>query len=149
MSKTLVLNPLTLDPDAHSDAFGLSDFGPSKTVQADAADSDINNIVARFGLTAELPYGVQVPEYADYSDIPNDYHAAMMYINDSDDAFMQLPADHRARFDNDPGRFLDFMSDASNRDEAISLGYIPPPLSTDQAKPDSGLPSPDGGTTTT
>lgn len=45
----------------------------------------------------------------------------------ADDSFMELPADLRARFDHNPGKFVDFCSDAKNRDELIKLGLVPKP----------------------
>lgn len=131
--KILVLNPFNLD-DSHSSAHSISFPEPSLTVQADAEQSDINYIVRQFGLTHELPYGQAVPEYADYSDIPNDYHAARNFILDADNAFMLLPAEQRSHFDNDAGRFLDFVADPANRTQAEKLGFVPP-----------SSPSPDGG----
>jgi len=43
--------------------------GPSMTVQADKPLTDINNIVARFHRTGELPPGPRTPQYGDISDI--------------------------------------------------------------------------------
>lgn len=125
MSKPLVLNPFLL-PDDHSVNHGIAFEDPSLTVQADVEQSDINYIVRQFGLTHELPYGQSVPEFTDYTGIPNDYHAAMNFIKDSDSTFMLMPAEIRSRFNNDAGKFLDFVSDASNYDEAIKFGLVPP-----------------------
>lgn len=135
--KTTVLNPFIIDPDSHAIAHGISFDDPSLTVQADVQQSDINYIVKQYGLTQSLPYGEAVPVYADYSDIPNDYHAALNYIKDSEEAFLTMPAESRSRFKNDPGLFLDFVSDPANYDEAADLGFVPPkPIPTD------GLPIP-------
>lgn len=123
--KRIVLNPFTIDPDEHSAKFGLVCNDPSLTVQADVQQADINFIVKQFGLTHELPYGRAIPIFDDYSDIPNDFHAAQQYIQESEDLFMLMPADIRSRFDNDAGRFVSFVSDASNYDEAIKFGLVP------------------------
>lgn len=126
MTKTVVLNPFTLDLDSHSDSHGTANNEPSQTVQADLEQSDINFIVKQFGMTHSLPYGVAVPVYDDYSDIPNDYHAALQLVSDSNSTFMEYPADVRTRFDNDPGKFLEFVHDPSNYEEASSLGLLVP-----------------------
>lgn len=126
MSKILVLNPFTLDPDVHALTHSLACEDLSLTVQADAEQSDINYIVRQFGVTKELPYGNDVPAYGDFSDAPNDYHQALNFIRASDDAFMELPASLRSRFENDAGSFLDFLADDNNYPEAISLGLVPP-----------------------
>lgn len=125
MSKLVVLNPFSLDRDTHSHLHGVENKLPSKTVQSDLPQSDINFIVKQFGLTHSLPYGRSVPVYADYSDAPNDYHAAMNFLRDSDQAFLTLDADIRSRFNNNPGEFLDFVSNPDNREEAASLGLVP------------------------
>jgi len=125
---TIVLNPFTIDRDEHSLNHVLCCEDKSLTVQSDVQQSDINFIVKQFGLTHELPYGLQVPRYEDFSNVPNDYHAAMNFVLEADSAFMEFPAEIRSRFNNDPGSFLDFVSNADNRDEAVKLGIsIRPP----------------------
>ena len=37
---------------------------------------------------------------------------------------MELPAKVRARFDNDPQMFLEFVASEDNRQEAVELGLI-------------------------
>ena len=122
MSKLIVLNPFLL-PDLHSDSHGIFFDDESLCVQADVQAADINNIVKSFGITSQLPYGNDVPSYIDYTDAPNDFHASMNFIRDSNELFMEYPADVRARFSNDAGAFLDFVADDANRDEAINLGF--------------------------
>lgn len=135
----IALNPFTLDAKAHSKSFALVCPEPTLTVQSDAQQSDINYIVNQFINTGELPYGLAVPEYADYSDIPNDYQAALNFVNDANNTFMEYPANIRAEFDNDPAKFLDFVRDPANRERAISFGFI------DSSSTD-GLPIPENGT---
>lgn len=141
MSKVLVRNPFLLDADAHSLASALECKDPSLTVQSDKDQADINNIVKQFGLTGGLPYGEHEPIYDDFTQFPYDYHEAMNAIRDADDAFMQLPAQLRTRFANDAGQFLDFIGDAGNYDEAVSLGLllpkdaVPEPVPTKESPP--------------
>lgn len=135
-----VLNPFTIDSDSHSSAHSIEFKDDSLTVQADLQQSDINFIVRQFGLTHELPYGMQVPVFADYSGIPNDFHAAMQYVADSEAAFMQFPAEIRARFNNDPGKLLAFIGDPNNTDEAVSLGLASRPAPPAEPS-DSPVPS--------
>lgn len=139
--KPVFYTPYTL-PENHNDLGAIECLDPSLTVQADAVDADINTIVKRFGLTGELPYGVRVPEYADYSDIPSDYQSALQFISDADASFMEFPATVRSRFDNDTAKFLDFVSNPSNVDEAIALGLATKP----QAEPlgDNVVPQAEG-----
>lgn len=93
--------------------------------QSSLEETDINTIVRRFGLTGELPTGVRQPTYGDYEDVM-DYHTAMNAIAEANEAFEAMPADVRRRFDNDPGKFVDFCSDEANRDEAAKLGLVLP-----------------------
>lgn len=152
------LNPFTIDPDAHSLAHGLECTDPSLTVQADADAADINNIVKKFGVTGSLPYGELQPIYDDFTAYPTDYHTALNLVRDADNAFMEMPAEIRSAFDNDPGNFLNAIYDPSHHDRLRKLGLIPPsaeslaPASseapTNQPKGDSTPPE-GGGTVST
>lgn len=123
--KISVLNPFTLDPDAHSLSHGYENKEPSLTVQADAAAADINNIVKQFGLTGGLPYGNLQPIYDDFSEYPTDYHTALNFVLEADSKFMEFPADVRSRFDNDPGNFITALNDVNQRPLFEELGFIP------------------------
>jgi hypothetical protein len=49
---------------------------------------------------------------------------------------MMLPAKLRARFDNNPEKFVEYVGKGENREEAIELGLIPrPPLKDDDTLP--------------
>lgn len=135
MTKIIVLNPFTLDTASHSNESALSEFEPTLTVQSDAVEADINYIVRQFGITHELPYGRQVPEYADYTDIPNDYHAAQNFIKAADDTFMTMEASVRSQFNNDAGLFLDFINNPDNYDTAVSYGLVPARVQEQGAEP--------------
>ncbi len=86
-------------------------------------ECDINNIMERFGLTGELPSSPLPPQYGDFSGVL-DYHSAMNAVLAAQDAFADLPAPMRARFDNDPNNLIRFLDDPNNRDEALALGLI-------------------------
>lgn len=114
------------DRNVASDETGLDCSGePSMTKQSFAEECDINTIVRRFGLTGELPSGVRMPTYADFSNVV-DFHTAMNAIAQAGEAFDAMPAEVRARFDNDPAKFVDFCSDEGNRAEALKLGLLAP-----------------------
>lgn len=138
--KTIHLTPYTL-PDNWSDTDALHCTDPSLAVQSERDECDINTIVKRFGLTGNLPYGVDVPAYDDYSMIPSDYHQALNFVMAADDTFMEMPASVRSRFDNDAGKFLDFVNNDSNYDEAIALGLV---LRKPSPEPSGDGVSPDG-----
>lgn len=106
--------------------FAIRDFGPGKTVQSDAIDADINTIVRRFGITGKLPTDVDFVTNLDLTEAPNTYQAVMDILIAAQNSFGEMPADVRARFNNDPGRFMDFCSDPENLDEMRKLGLAVP-----------------------
>lgn len=120
------------DRDAVSEETGINcqvdpetgEFCPSLTVQSSKDEVDINVIVKRFGLTGQLPVGAVMPTYGDFSSIGS-YQQALNALMAADDTFMQMPAEVRARFNNDPARFVDFCSDPENLDECRKLGLAP------------------------
>jgi phage internal scaffolding protein len=111
------------DVDGVSFESGLVCPEPSLAQQQFKEDSDINTIVNRFGLTGELPTSVRMPTYADFESVM-DYHTAMNKVVQAREAFMAMPADVRARFQNDPGQFVEFFNDEGNRAEAQRLGLV-------------------------
>lgn len=122
--------------EVESVATGLGDFGPSLTVQSDGEEADINNIVRKFGLTGQMPQGLRVPTYEDFTEV-GDYRSAQQALVSARESFMQLPAHVRARFENDPQAFLEFCTEERdgklvNIDEMRKLG-----LAVDEVKKDT------------
>lgn len=114
------------DMDHASRASGLVCTDPSKAQQHDKDDADINTLVRRFGITGQIPVLDRVPLESEIFHDITDFHSAMNAIRESETTFMTLPADLRARFDNDPHAFLKFTSDEKNRDEMRTLGLLKP-----------------------
>lgn len=113
------------DRDQVSRDSGLECLDKSLAVQDAAEECDINTIVRRFNLTGQLPSGVRAPQYGDFTDV-GDYREALDAVMEAERSFMQMPADVRKRFDNDPAQFVDFCSNPDNRDEARKLGLLVP-----------------------
>ncbi|AXH75554.1 MAG: internal scaffolding protein [Microviridae sp.] len=111
------------DRDAASLASGLRCAEPTRAKQAFIEECDINTIVRRFRVSGELPSGVRMPSYGDFSQVV-DFQSAMNAIALAHEAFDQMPADIRFRFHNDPAEFVAFCSDDKNRDEAVKLGLV-------------------------
>jgi phage internal scaffolding protein len=116
------------DMDAASNDSGLACLDPSLTQQSDKDDADINTILERFARSGSdinaLASSSSRPQYdVDVSNI-GDYHSSLNSVLKADAAFSALPASLRARFSNSAGNLLDFLSDPSNRDEAIKLGLL-------------------------
>lgn len=90
-------------------------------VQADAAEVDINNIIKRIQKGATPPQLGGQPFYGDVSEF-SDLGDAFMKIQEANELFMSYPAQLRERFDNDPVKLVEFLSDPSNLKEAVELG---------------------------
>ena len=120
-----VRSPYNYDPDVVSLETGLKCEDPSRTSQAFVQESDINWIVENFTRSPDaLASNTRTPQFGDFTDLPTDYHSALNQVRNADAMFMGLPANVRSRFGNDPGKLLEFLSDDSNREEAISLGFV-------------------------
>lgn len=135
MSKIVARAGHDNDGDAVSVKTGLACGDLSLAVQSQADESNINTIVRRFGLTGEVPVGFRTPQYGDFAGI-NDYQSALHVVMQAQKDFLELPADLRSRFDNDPQMFMDFCLDEANRAEMIKLKLIqepPAPSPTPQA----------------
>jgi len=115
--------PYNYDVDNVSDETGLACPDPSLAQQNFKDESDINYIVRQFGLTGELPGQTISPQYGDFTGVL-DYHSAVNAVLAAQDEFMELPAQMRARFDNDPAKLIDFLGNEENRQEAIKLGLV-------------------------
>lgn len=98
-------------------------------------ECDINEVLRKFNVTGQLPSNVRMPTYGDFTGVTN-FQDALAAIEQAREAFMEMPANVRRRFENDPGQFVDFFSDPANLAEARELGLVPPgevaaaPLST-------------------
>lgn len=100
--------------------------GPGLTKQEFRDETDVNVIMKRYGATGQLPVGVQSlqPIFADVSEI-GDFASLMRRTKAAEVAFMNLPAELRTRFGNDPGELVVFLQNPANRPEAEELGLVP------------------------
>lgn len=100
-------------------------FGPGRTKQSFKNQCDINFILRGYRKTGVVPQNVD----GEFLDVPGglDYQAMLNYVMAANAAFAGMPAELRKRFDNNPQKLLEFVGDASNREEAITLGLIDPP----------------------
>lgn len=114
---------------------------PTMTKQSFVAECDINNIVRDFTQHGMVTHINERAQQGAFVDLPDglDFQAAVEIARAGEAAFMQLPAQVRRRFDNDPSAFLDFLANDKNRDEAIELGLIerpvPPPAPKEPETP--------------
>jgi phage internal scaffolding protein len=115
--------PYNYDLNAASNESGLACEEPSLTQQHFKDEADINNILRQFNITGLLPEAPLSPRYGDFTGI-GDYHTALNAVIAAEDQFMALPAQLRARFENDPAQLIEFLNDDKNRSEAEKLGLL-------------------------
>jgi len=115
--------PYNYDMNKASNETALHCEDATRAQQQFKDETDINVIVERFGLTGEIPKDVRTPTNEEFWEIQN-FQGALNQINAAREAFMQMPAKIRAEFDNDAGKFIDFVSDEDNRTRAEKLGII-------------------------
>lgn len=152
MKPPFVRNPYNYDTNQAGDDSGLKCLDKTRTQQSFAEEVDINTIVRRFNLTGEIPAGIRMPEYGDYTGI-SDFKTAMDALAIANEAFDAMPASVRSRFHNSPAEFVDFCLDDANREEAEKLGLVPKktlvaPQPAPEPKPGATTPAPDPKTVT-
>ena len=118
--------PYNYDLDAASNESGLHCEDATLTQQHFKDECDINNILRQFNITGQLPDTPLSPRYGDFTGI-SDYHTALNQVIAAEHEFMRLPADLRARFENDPAQLIQFLENMDNKDEAIKLGLVNKP----------------------
>lgn len=88
---------------------------------------NVNTIVAKTLKTGNLPIATRQGVFGDFTS-GLDFQESMDRIIKAQHEFMELPASIRKRFGNDPSLLIEFMNDASNQEEAITLGLVPRPV---------------------
>lgn len=125
MSKKAIFlrTPYNYDTDAASNESGMACEEPSLAQQHFKEECDINTILQKFNITGILPEAPLSPRYGDFTGI-GDYHTALNRVIAAQEEFEALPAQIRARFDNDPAKLIEFLDDEANRPEAEKLGLV-------------------------
>lgn len=101
----------------------LTFTGAGRTKQSFKNECDINQILARFQRTGVLDFQQKhAPQYGDVTAI--EFQKAQFMIAEANGMFAAMPSKLRARFDNDPAKFLAFIDDERNRNEAQDLGLL-------------------------
>lgn len=101
----------------------ISFTGPGRTKQEFGPECDINTLMGKYLRTGQMDHVNQrLPQFADVSDI--DFQAAQNLIADAKAMFLDIPSEVRSRFDNDPGKLLDWVHDPKNAKEASDLGFL-------------------------
>lgn len=82
---------------------------------------DINTIVRRFGITRQMPSGVEGGVYGDFTGI-TDFESAQAAVERAREGFMALSPDVRERFQNDPGLYLDYVDQLADDEIGPEVG---------------------------
>lgn len=95
--------------------------GDSMTRQAHAAECDINNIMKRYQKDGVITHFAKYEgQYGDVTGL--EFTNAMQTIATANSMFEDLPSTARAKFDNDPAKFLKYVEDPANLEEMRSTG---------------------------
>jgi phage internal scaffolding protein len=100
--------------------------GESLTQQHFKEECDVINIIKRHdrnGIIEHVQRGQA--RYGDFSEVA-DYREALDLVRDAQQEFMSVPSDIRKKFDNDPGKFYEFVSNPDNKEELKKMGFIEP-----------------------
>jgi phage internal scaffolding protein len=101
--------------------------GESLTQQHFKEECDVINIIKkhdRNGIIEHVQRGQA--RYGDFSEVA-DYREALDLVRDAQNEFMTIPSDIRKKFDNDPGKFYEFVSNPDNKEELKQMGFIETP----------------------
>ncbi len=139
-------------------AFSRFDMGPrvritcggdGRTKQSQAAECDINLIMAKYAKTGLIDHFSKHGAEYGFADAIT-FHEAMNVVSRGNSMFEDLPAEARQRFV-DPAGFLDFVQDPENQGELFKLGLAdkapekpvtPPAVATTLDSPGSTVDAP-------
>jgi len=114
----------------------------SMTSQHPSDEVDINKIMARVAKGQTVLTSSGQPFYGDVSEFDG-LQDAIIKVQEADDLFMQEPAEIRERFNNDPVKFVEFVSDEKNYDEGLKMGLFKPrPVITPPVPEPGAVPAP-------
>lgn len=103
----------------------------SRTHQSFRDEANVNNIMKRYNKTGILIEPGKVRSYrqatfGDFTDLP-DLPTTLDRAREADQRFLALPAQLRARFNNNVGELLAFVQEPANYDEAVELKLLQAP----------------------
>ena len=112
---------------------------PSLTQQQFTPETDLNEIMRQYGVTdraaepAAFAPGTLAIDYTHLEGL--EYRDVLDRMREAQQAFAQLPADLRRRFNNKPEDLWDFVNDPRNDEEAVKMGLLKRQNSSPNAEP--------------
>lgn len=120
MSKIVVRNAFSRD------RVSFATTGKSRTLQAFKDECDVNRILAKYQKTGAAEFLEKYKgQYGDFVGAP-DFEEAQNVVASAQSMFEDLPSEVRARFENRPAAFLEFVHDPENAKELVSMGLAKP-----------------------
>lgn len=114
---------------------------PGMTRQSEKDSCDINIIMRQYQKTGLLTHVREHQgEYGEFVEM--DFHAAMNAVTSAQQMFETVPSEIRAKFGNDPGAFLDAVTDPERVEEIRQLGLLPSERVAEPAEPVQEPPPP-------
>ena len=107
------------------------------TEQSQLEELNVNTIMAKAMKTGLARTRTDQPMYGDFTGA-DDYQTTLHRVEEANSQFMELTADIRGRFDNDPALMLAFINDEANYDEAKKLGILSPEASEEASNTNKG-----------
>ncbi len=106
--------------------FAFSTTGPSRTQQHFKESCDINYIMKKYSQTGALMGNPNPPQFGDFASVP-DYQDSLNLVINAEAQFSALPAEIRARFNNEPDAFLAFCENEKDPLTALGIKLPKPP----------------------
>ncbi|WNK13505.1 MAG: internal scaffolding protein [Microvirus sp.] len=101
----------------------ISFTGQGRTKQEFKDECDINVLMAKYLKNGLMDHVNQkLPMFEDVTGL--DFQGAQNLIAEAQSMFEGIPSKIRNRFDNDPGKLLDWVHNPANAKEAASLGFL-------------------------
>lgn len=113
--------------------------GESLTEQSHKESCDIHNIMRKYEKTGIVNHLAQFK--GQYMDMSNsvEFHQAQLIVAEANSMWETVPSKIRAVFDNNPGKFVDFMQSENNREAILEMGldasHLPEPAEEPQPIP--------------
>lgn len=85
-------------------------------------DCDIVRILKKYDKTGLITHVNNMKaEYGDFTSI-NEYQESLNLVLKAQNSFNELPSELRKKFSNDPGQFMEFVTNPDNLDEMVKMG---------------------------
>lgn len=132
----LFKTPFNHDTEAEARRTATGNFEETRTQQHAKDETDINIILKKFGVTHESARASMPPSFINVPD-HLDMQTVLQIVDQAEDSFLALPAEVRARFDNDLARYVGFVDDrirAGDTPTLREMGLVAPEAPTEPPK---------------